>query len=274
MLQHALHKLSVIGELELVENGRLLAFLREVGRARGAGASARRGPRPLPPRARPPRRGRDGAERARAAGARGRGRRPRRLRSWRRRPGLKRLSLLEQRLRREGVGQGPAAEGARRRVASQAIAAAATEATSEIELESHLRRLKDAGVASGAEHVFRSLGQELGDWALPKDIASDTAELPPAHEVRAMQKIVALPEDPVEVARRYRHLVNAATEQFNEGNLGRAVQMFELATELAAEKKIEAGFIEPIRKKGHEALDPARLRQYMDRPDRLPQLHR
>src|SRR5262249_20842653 len=34
----------------------------------------------------------------------------------------------------------------------------------------------------------------------------------------------------------------------------------------------EAGFLEPIQKKGHEALDPARLRQYMDRPDRLQQL--
>ena len=272
VLQHALHKLSVIGELELVENGRLLSFLREVGA--------------LVAKALPPGEGRDRFRRALARLGEAemvRSEPAPRLRATEAAaapaplvattPGLKRLSLLEQRLRREGVGQGPAAEGARRRIASQAIAAAATEATSEIELESHLRRLKDVGVASGAEHVFRSLGQELGDWALPKDIASDTAELPPAFEVRAMQKIVALPEDPTEVARRYRHLVNAATEQFNEGNLGRAVQMFELATELAAEKKIEAGFIEPIRKKGHEALDPARLRQYMDRPDRLAQLH-
>ena len=73
-----------------------------------------------------------------------------------------------------------------------------------------------------------------------------------------MKKIVSLPEDPIEVARRYRHLVSAATEQFNEGNLGRAVQMFELATKLAAEKKVEAGFMEPILRKGHEALDDRR----------------
>jgi hypothetical protein len=76
----------------------------------------------------------------------------------------------------------------------------------------------------------------------------------------------------VEVARRYRHLVNAASEQFNEGNLGRAVQMFELARTLGVEKKIEAGLLEPIQKKGHEVLDPARLRQYMDRPERATQL--
>ena len=272
VLQHALHKLSVIGELELVENGPLLSFLRQVGT--------------LVAQALPPGEGRDRFRRAlarlgeaemvrsepatRTLAAEPKAAPAPLVAST---PGLRRLSLMEQHLRRQAL-LGPGAEVARRRVATQAIAVAATEATSEIELESHLRRLKDAGVASGAEHVFRSLGQELGDWAMPKDEASDTAELPPAHELRAMQKIVALPEDPTEVARRYRHLVNAATEQFNEGNLGRAVQMFDLATELAAEKKIEAGFIEPIRKKGHEALDPARLRQYMDRPDRLQQLHR
>ncbi|HSD28886.1 MAG TPA: DUF4388 domain-containing protein, partial [Vicinamibacteria bacterium] len=187
-------------------------------------------------------------------------------------PGLRRLSFLEQRLRREGLAKGPAAEIARRRVASQAIAAAATEAKSEKELEDHLRRLRAAGVASGTEQVFRSLGQELGDWAMPRKGVPDTADLGPASEVQAMKKIVSLPEDPIEVARRYRHLVSAATEQFNEGNLGRAAQMFELAQQLASAKKIDPGFVEPILKRGHEALDPARLRQYMDRPDRHEQL--
>jgi hypothetical protein len=267
LLLHALHKLSVIGEFHLVDGGKLLGFLREVGEALaealapgadrdlfrralahlGESEMVRTGPagtvRPAePPPAEPP--------------------------PVPATPGLRRLSILEQRLRREGIGQGPATEAARRRIASQALAAAATEAQSEKELQDHLRRLRTAGVASGAEQVFRNLGQELADWAMPRDIASDTADLGPADEVRAMDKIVSLPEDPIEVARRYRHLVSAATAQFNEGNLGRAVQMFELA----AEKKIDAGLLEPIRRKGHEALDAARLRQYMDKPDRHAQL--
>jgi tRNA A-37 threonylcarbamoyl transferase component Bud32 len=274
LLFHALHKLSVIGEFHLVEGEKLLAFLRAVGGALadacppgpdrdrfrraishlGESEMVRTGPvemmrRPSepPPPAEPP--------------------------PTPATPGLRRLSLLEQRLRREGLVQGPAAEAARRRVASQAIAAAATEARSERELEDHLRRLRAAGVASGADQVFRSLGQELADWAMPKEVASDTADLGPANEVQAMKQIVSLPEDPIEVARRFRHLVTAATEQFNEGNLGRAVQMFELASKLAAEKKVDGGFMAPILKKGHEALDGARIRQYMDRPDRHGQLH-
>jgi hypothetical protein len=271
VLYNALHKLSVIGELELVDNARLLRFLRGVGAAVAEGcppgadrdrfrrALARLGEAEMV-RSGPVERVVAGADPAPAPGP-----------LVANTPGLKRLSILEQRLRREGVIDSPAAEGARRRVASQAIAVAATEAASEQELEGHLRRLRNWGVASGAEQVFRSLGQELGDWAMPKDLAEDTADLPPV-EVRAMQKIVALPEDPVEVARRYRHLVSAATEQFNEGNLGRAVQMFELARALAPHKKIEAGFLEPIQKKGYESLNPQRLRQYMELPDRLPQL--
>ena len=170
-------------------------------------------------------------------------------------PGIRRLTRLKQRLRREVAAPGPVAESVRRRIASQAIAAAAMEARNERDLENHLLRLKDAGVPPGAEHVLRSLGQELGNWALPKGLA-DATELGPAQEVRAMKQIVALPEDPAEVARRYRHLVAAATEQFNEGNLGRAVQMFDLAQKLASEKKIEAGFLEPIQAKD-QASTPA-----------------
>jgi predicted Ser/Thr protein kinase len=269
---HALHKLSVIGEFHLVDEQRLLGFLREVGAALveacppgpdrerlqrglahlGESEMVRTGPvemmrRPAGPPSAPPL-------------------------PVTATPGLRRLSLLEQRLRREGIAQGPAAEAARRRVVSQAIAAAATEARSEGELEDHFRRLRAAGVESGAPQVFRNLGRELADWAMPKDVVDDTADLGPSNEVQAMKQIVSLPEDPIEVARRYRHLVNAATEQFNEGNLGRAVQMFELATRLASERKVDAGFTEPILRKGHEALDDKRLRQYVDKPDRHGQL--
>jgi len=272
ILFHAIHKLNVVGELDLIDARRLLAFLSAAGAMLAEACPAGEGRDRL-------RRGlshlgeaemvRTGPFELHAAG-------PLRpepaLLPAPATAGLRRLSFLEQRLQREVATQGTAAQIARRRVASQAIAAAATEARNETELQDHLRRLRAAGVASGAEQVFRHLGQELADWAMPKDVVSDTVDLGPANEVQAMNKIVSLPEDPIEVARRYRHLVSAATEQFNEGNLGRAVQMFDLARQLSAEKKIDAGYVEPILRKGHEALDPARLRQYMDRPDRHAQL--
>jgi hypothetical protein len=267
LLFHALHKLSVIAEFHLVEDEGLLDFLRAVGAATAEAC--------------PPGPERDRFRRALAHLGESEMIRTGPLEAARPAPveappgpatlGLRRLSFLEHRLRREGLARGKPGDTARRRMISQAIAAAATEARSERELEQHLRRLRSAGVASGAQEVFRDLGQELANWAMPKAM-SDTADLGPAPEVQAMKKIVSLPEDPIEVARRYRHLVSAATEQFNEGNLGRAVQMFDLATRLAAEKKVDAGFMEPILRKGHEALEPSRLRQYMDSPDRQAQL--
>jgi hypothetical protein len=152
------------------------------------------------------------------------------------------------------------------------VATAATEARDERELQGHLRRLQEAGLSRGTEQVLRSLGQELPDWVVPREVAADPGEAAAPREVRAMERIVSLPEDAVEVARRFRQLVAAATEQFNEGNLGRAVQMFGLASRLADEKKVEAGYTEATRRSGHEALDRERLRSFMEKPERHSQL--
>jgi serine/threonine protein kinase len=269
LLFHAVHKLSVIGEFHLVDEEPLLGFLRSVGavlaeaclpgderdsfrralRHVGESEMVRTGPMEMMRASEP-------SEVELTAAPAG--------------PGLRRLTLLEQRLRREVWG--PSAERARRRLVSQAITVAATEARNEREFEEHLRRLRSAGVASGADQVFRSLGNELTDWALPKNTLSDTLELSLPREVQAMQKIVSLPEDPIEVAQRYRHLVSAATEQFNQGNLGAAAQMFDLAAELSAGTRIAPGFVEPILKKGHEALDERQLHLYTDEPERHGQL--
>jgi eukaryotic-like serine/threonine-protein kinase len=268
LLYHALHKLSAVGELNLVDKDRLLDFLREVGSELAAacppGFDRDNFRRSLAQLGEPESEATQALELRPAA-------RPAPAAPPATTPGLKRLSILEQRLRREAL-LGAGAAVARRRVVSQAIAAAAIAAANEKDLEDHLDRLKDLGVAAGAEQVIRSLGQELGDWAMPKALADETHDLGPASEVQALQRIIALPEDPAEVTRRYRHLVGVATEQFNEGNLGRAVQMFELARRLAAVRTLEPAVVDEIQGKGHEALDPARLRQYMDRPDRLQQL--
>ena len=130
LLFHAIHKLSVIGEFELVDAPRLLTFLGAVGtmladacrpgesreRLRrglahlGESEMVRTGPFELLHASGPIR-----AELALPAAT----------------SGQRRLTFLEERLLREVAIQGTAAENARRRVASQAIVAAATEARSE-----------------------------------------------------------------------------------------------------------------------------------------------
>jgi serine/threonine protein kinase len=184
---------------------------------------------------------------------------------------LRRLSLLEERLQQEDTGPVTRLdEPARNQLISETLATAATEARTERELEEHLRRLRPLGVGSGADEVFRSLGRALSDWVIPPEVTPWRGV--PRIEVEAMRRIIALAEEPIEMARRFRHLVYAAIEQFNEGNLGRAVPMFELATSLYEERKIDAGFVETVRKKGHESLDMRRMRQYLGQTERHLQL--
>ena len=56
------------------------------------------------------------------------------------------------------------------------------------------------------------------------------------------------------------------------GNLGRAVTMFELADQLAMEQKVKRPSWSPLRKGGHEYLDPERLRQFGERRELRPGL--
>ena len=258
LLYHALHKLNMVAVLNLMPREPLLDFLMKVGetlaqacepvdRERLRRALERLGDYELYHAAPVTRLGEDEDDGPST-------------------PQSRRLSILEQRLRREGLAKAPANDPVRRRVIAQALAAAATGARNDQHLSRDLGRLRAAGVAVGGGAVFKNLGNGLADWALPRDVARDTAEMGPPVEVQAMERIVSISEDPVLVARRYGQLVDAAVEQFNEGNLGRAVQMFDLARKMANEEKIEPGYVAPIRSRGHEALDPQYLRQFMDEP--------
>jgi hypothetical protein len=87
-----------------------------------------------------------------------------------------------------------------------------------------------------------------------------------------MRRVIALAEEPLEVARRFRGMVYAAIEQFNLGNLGRAVKMFDLAEQMIQEKQIEGSLAESIRRKGHESLQPERLRKFAEDPEKHARL--
>jgi hypothetical protein len=209
--------------------------------------------------------------------------------------GLRRLSLFLERLQPLGggtmVAAGPAggtpaygtpAAGIpsvagpleqRREVASQFMTAAAVQATSAKELEEHLAPLRQFGVDTSMDQVVRTLARTLPGWgSLP--VAEGSAPPLVGLQLNAMRQIVALAEAPEEAATRFRELVHAAIEQFNEGNLGRAVTMFELAEQLAVEQKVKPAFVEPLQKGGHEYLDPERLRKFGERLELRPGLQR
>jgi hypothetical protein len=178
--------------------------------------------------------------------------------------GLHRLSLFLERLK----PQSPIATSPEHRteVASQFMTTAAVQSSTPKELEGHLASLRELGIETQPAKVFGMLADSLAGWgALPGPTGGEGVSGPNSQLV-AMRQIVSLAEDPAEGAKRFRELVHAAIEQFNGGHLGRAVVMFELAEQLAAEQKVKPAFVEPLRKTGHEYLDSARLRKLAERP--------
>jgi len=182
--------------------------------------------------------------------------------------GLRRLSLFLEHLQPPMAGTPAAAPPLeqRREVASQFMTAAAVQSSTAKELEEHLAPLRQFGVDTTMDQVLRTLARTLPGWgSLP--VAAGSAPPLVGLQLNAMRQIVSLAEAPEEAATRFRELVHAAIEQFNEGNLGRAVTMFELAEQLATEQKVKPAFVDPLRKGGHEYLDPERLRRFGERPE-------
>ncbi len=189
--------------------------------------------------------------------------------------GLRRLSLFLERLQPQVVVGGAPAVGApaaagpveqRSEVASQFMTAAAVQSSTAKDLEEQLAPLRQLGIDTAMDQVLRTLARSLPGWgSLP--VAPGSAPPPPGLQLNAMRQIVSIAEAPEDAAKRFRELVHAAIEQFNDGNLGRAVTMFELANQLIAEQKVKPAFVDPLRKGGHEYLDPERLRRFGERLD-------
>ncbi len=183
--------------------------------------------------------------------------------------GLRKLGLFLERLQPHAAAAPTPEE--RKGVASQFMTTAAVESRNQRELEEQLAPLRQLGIDTAMDKVVAALAGSLPGWgALP---SAPGAPPPQAGlEIRAMRQIVSLAEDQGEAGKRFRELVHAAIEQFNSGNLGRCVSMFELAEQLAADRKVENAFVAVLRERGHEKLDPERLRRYADRPDLRPSL--
>jgi hypothetical protein len=193
--------------------------------------------------------------------------------------GLRRLSLFLERLQPQPPAAGAPAgvpvaappPEQRTEVASQFMTAAAVQSSTAKELEEQLAPLRQFGIDTSPDQVVRALARSLPGWgSLPAAPGADAPLV--GLQLNAMRKIVTLAEAPEEAAKRFRELVHAAIEQFNEGNLGRAVTMFELSEQLAAEQKVKPVFLEALRKSGSEYLDPERLRRFAERPEARPAL--
>jgi len=191
--------------------------------------------------------------------------------------GLRRFAALLQRLGKPGqatalTGAGPAANDLK----IQALTTAATHSRTEADLQQYLQELGQVGVDSRTNEMFRMLSQNLPAWQIPASVAKEMEDSSrfSSRSAEAMHQIVALADTPEEASHRYNDLLNAAIEQFNEGYLARAATMLNLAERLVRKKRVQADTAQTIRKRLRDNLSDERLRRYAENQESHAQLLR
>ena len=152
-------------------------------------------------------------------------------------------------------------------IISHALAAVAGAARDGGELRQYLENARELGVDPESGKLFQLLSRSLPTWAVPAGSLPSPEEWPDSatpDPIDAMRRIVSLAEDPDEGARRYKQMVIAAIEQFNEGSLGRAATMIELAQRLEAEKTVDDTTAKSTRGSSHTSIDQTRLKAYAE----------
>jgi hypothetical protein len=156
---------------------------------------------------------------------------------------------------------------------AQVVDEVATQANSAKEFDTQMGFLQNLGVTSLDTGVFRILSQSLPDWAPPPYTVVEDAE-PPTGAVRAMRKVVQLSKDSGEILRRFSELVTVAVQEFNEGSIGRAVTMIDLAERMIADEEVDGSTVKTVIDQTYPDLDHERLRKVVEIEDKHSLLKR
>jgi hypothetical protein len=159
---------------------------------------------------------------------------------------------------------------------SQLLADAATGADSDKELARALDKLRRIGLEMQTAEAFRVLGRALPGWVVPPGVEplDQTGSTARGSASAAIRKIVTLPEDPVEIGKRFYEMLQAAVEQFNAGSLPRAAKMFEVAERLIAEKRIDPRTVDGSCRRAFDSIDLEKLRSLGEHPEKHPLLRK
>jgi hypothetical protein len=183
--------------------------------------------------------------------------------------------------RKPGAAEAREAAAAERRrkneaLLSQLLANAATGSDSDGELSRALDKLRRIGLEMQTAEAFRVLGRALPGWVMPPGVEAleGTGSTARGSASAAIRKIVTLPEDPVEVGKRFQEMLQAGVEQFNKGSLPRAAKMFEVAERLIAEKRIDATAAEVACRRAYDTLDLEKIRSIGEHPEKHPLLRK
>ena len=171
----------------------------------------------------------------------------------------KQYSLIFDRLTREQASAGNKLPPDPQAIA-QLLAMAATRSQTAEQLNQYLDQLRPLA-GGGDKNVFVILGGALPSWDVT-NFAPGTAR--PPSQVDAMEKIIDLAESPEVATKRFRELVTAAVEKFNQGALGAALWMLDVAEDSIPEKKLDLAAVDQIRAEAVEQMSAVQLRKFAE----------
>jgi len=172
----------------------------------------------------------------------------------------KRFALILDRLTQEMKATGQQAAQAEPQALAQLLTMAATRSSTGQQFNDYMKAIRP--LTGGNEgNVFVILGGGMPSWDL-SGIAPGAARAPA--QVTAMEKIIDLAEDPVVAMSRFRELVVAAVEKFNDGSLAASVWMLDVAEDTITEKKLDIVAVDQIRADAADAISSVQLRKYAE----------
>jgi len=178
----------------------------------------------------------------------------------------KRFSLIVDRLTKEmetGEGGEPGQQPDSQAVA-QLLTMAAARSQNGQQLNDYLEQIRP--LTGGKEgNVFIILGGAMPSWDIPGVLPGQGQR--PA-QVGAMEKIIELAEDPAVAMRRFRELVVAAIQKFNDGSLAAAVWMLDVAHEGITDKKLDIAAVDRVRAEAADGISSVQLRKYSENRSR------
>jgi hypothetical protein len=171
----------------------------------------------------------------------------------------KQFSLIFDRLTREKADAGSKGAPADPQAIAQLLAMAATRSQNAQQLNQYLEQLRPLG---GEGNVFVILGGGMPSWDMANLLPGPSVRAP--SQVGAMEKIIGLAESAEVAMKRFRELVSAAIEKFNQNALGAALWMLDLAEDSISEKKLEIATVDQFRADAVEMINAAQLRKYAE----------
>jgi len=172
----------------------------------------------------------------------------------------KQYSLIFDRLTREKASAGSKGAEVDPQAIAQLLSMAATRSQTAEQLNQYLDQLRPLA-GGGDKNVFVILGGALPSWDV-SNFAPGSSR--PPSQVGAMEKIIDLAES-IEVAtKRFRELVAAAVEKFNQGALGAALWMLDVAEDSIPEKKLDITAVDQIRAEAVEMISAVQLRKFAE----------